>query len=483
MALLAAVLVAVAMPRTAAVCGNGVVEPGEQCDDGNTADGDCCSSTCQDETAGTPCDDGIFCNGPDTCRAGACVHEGDPCLGGAECADVCREAEHDCVSPAGTECADDGNFCTDDVCDGAGACGHPANTDPCDDGASCTMADTCANGECHGTPVADGTDCDDGLFCTVEDLCQAGVCHGTARDCGSSNACTTAVCNEAAGRCDVTLAANGTPCDDGRFCDGAERCFDGTCAAGPVPCTGGCDDTADRCMSCGNGELDPGEECDDGNVAGGDGCDAHCRIECETASDCDDGIACTVDLCTPRGCWHTFPAGQTCCTSDADCTASDPCMHGQCDASGTCVFEPAGCFDGMLCPLSKPIDVRLCFEIGVASRVSALMNDARTHVARAQARVDRIEALARGTGGRDAAQMARSRKAARHLLRNSRSRITRAHRVVVEAGERGWITPLCAAALGDAIDGRRAEFCAAASDLPSCAPGLMEPGTSFAVCP
>ncbi len=36
-------------------CGNGVVENGEQCDDGNTVDGDGCSSTCQDETgSGNP---------------------------------------------------------------------------------------------------------------------------------------------------------------------------------------------------------------------------------------------------------------------------------------------------------------------------------------------------------------------------------------------------------------------------------------------
>jgi cysteine-rich repeat protein len=30
-----------------ACCGNGVIEPGEQCDDGNTIGGDGCSSTCQ----------------------------------------------------------------------------------------------------------------------------------------------------------------------------------------------------------------------------------------------------------------------------------------------------------------------------------------------------------------------------------------------------------------------------------------------------
>lgn len=37
-----------------AVCGNGIVEAGEQCDDGNTVNGDGCSSTCQNEDTTTP---------------------------------------------------------------------------------------------------------------------------------------------------------------------------------------------------------------------------------------------------------------------------------------------------------------------------------------------------------------------------------------------------------------------------------------------
>lgn len=37
-----------------AVCGNGVVETGEACDDGNTAAGDGCSATCQSESTTTP---------------------------------------------------------------------------------------------------------------------------------------------------------------------------------------------------------------------------------------------------------------------------------------------------------------------------------------------------------------------------------------------------------------------------------------------
>jgi cysteine-rich repeat protein len=33
----------------AATCGNGTIDPGETCDDRNTADGDGCSSSCQTE--------------------------------------------------------------------------------------------------------------------------------------------------------------------------------------------------------------------------------------------------------------------------------------------------------------------------------------------------------------------------------------------------------------------------------------------------
>jgi cysteine-rich repeat protein len=44
-------------PGGGAVCGNGSVEAGEQCDDGNTTAGDGCSAKCQDETGGE-CGDG-----------------------------------------------------------------------------------------------------------------------------------------------------------------------------------------------------------------------------------------------------------------------------------------------------------------------------------------------------------------------------------------------------------------------------------------
>jgi cysteine-rich repeat protein len=56
---------------------------------------------------------------------------------------------------------------------------------------------------------------------------------------------------------------------------------------------------------CGNGELQPGEECDDGNAVSGDGCDRGCRAEVcgnggvQSGEECDDGNLAGGDGCDP----------------------------------------------------------------------------------------------------------------------------------------------------------------------------------------
>ncbi len=55
-------------------CGNGIVCGAEQCDDGNVQNGDCCSSTCTFELIGSACNDGKLCTNSDACDgAGSCA--------------------------------------------------------------------------------------------------------------------------------------------------------------------------------------------------------------------------------------------------------------------------------------------------------------------------------------------------------------------------------------------------------------------------
>jgi hypothetical protein len=60
--------------------------------------------------------------------------------------------------PCATVGCDDGNPCTDDVCDPATGCQHASNTSPCSDGMECTLADRCSGGQCQpGPSVTAGT--------------------------------------------------------------------------------------------------------------------------------------------------------------------------------------------------------------------------------------------------------------------------------------------------------------------------------------
>src|SRR5262249_60467729 len=95
---------------------------------------------------GTACNDGTACTTGDACTAGACP-------GGAALS------------------CDDGNPCTDDVCDPAVGCRHTNNTAPCNDGNACTQTDVCSAGVCGGSnPVV----------CVASDQCHpAGPCNAT----------------------------------------------------------------------------------------------------------------------------------------------------------------------------------------------------------------------------------------------------------------------------------------------------------------
>jgi len=84
---------------------------------------------------GTVCDDGLYCNGKETCIDGSCVQSsGDPCENGPTCADACNEANNNCTGFDDPEahCEADLDPCTIENCNGAGQCVF-TEYDPSDD--------------------------------------------------------------------------------------------------------------------------------------------------------------------------------------------------------------------------------------------------------------------------------------------------------------------------------------------------------------
>jgi cysteine-rich repeat protein len=95
---------------------------------------------------------------------------------------------------------------------------------------------------------------------------------------------------------------------------------------------------------CGNGIFDDGEECDDGNVASGDGCSSTCATEVcgngilDPEEACDDGNLVADDGCTPT--CVAQPCGNGILDSGEMC--DDGNIFGGDGCSATCVAEACG---------------------------------------------------------------------------------------------------------------------------------------------
>ena len=89
------------------------------------------------------------------------------------------------------EC-DDGNACTDDVCN-SGTCEVSNNTDYCNDNVSCTSGDVCAAGVCAGADSCTGDSaCDSGLDMCVEDPPAPAIAsYSNAQDSSTSDGTNT----------------------------------------------------------------------------------------------------------------------------------------------------------------------------------------------------------------------------------------------------------------------------------------------------
>jgi hypothetical protein len=212
---------------------------------GPDGDGDC-TETCREtqndcngqDPVGSACEDGVFCNGADQCGDfGNCgIHAGNPCPGpdgDGNCRESCDELDNDCggQDPVGSAC-EDGVFCNgDDTCGNFGNCGqHTGN--PCDgadgDGDCSEMCNETAE-DCSANDAA-GTACTDGAFCNGTDTCNgSGACSGHA-----GNPCTQV----GDGDCDCSESCREAQDDCNGNDPNGDLCGFGVCTSGS--CVGFC---------------------------------------------------------------------------------------------------------------------------------------------------------------------------------------------------------------------------------------------------
>jgi cysteine-rich repeat protein len=278
---------------TVAACGDGVTDTGEQCDSGGetaVCDADCTTASCGDgvvnTTAGEECDDGNTTDG-DGCQAD-CTLAPVTCPGGVPVGGVvpCDGADADACENGTQTCESNGQFgacvetvtdivevCNgiDDDCDGQTDESTEAECSPYTCGGSSGCFTVCNPG---GSPsgsdsfCAPGFHCEDTTqddsFCVPDAVCGNGVvesgeqCDGgtccnpnctfasSATSCGNqtSNACDSPDTCNGSGACLPNFASQGTECGNGNTCNGAGSCLtscgsDSQCASGFF-CNGSC---------------------------------------------------------------------------------------------------------------------------------------------------------------------------------------------------------------------------------------------------
>jgi cysteine-rich repeat protein len=269
-------------PLVAGVCGDGVLNLGEQCDPGPDG-GPGCDKDCN-----------FFCI-PDTINGNALCDDHNPCNGIEACAGDDNDAgvpAHTCAKgtpePDGTPCGS-GSMCHAGVCAGAAVCGNGIveGSEECDLGSENGTGAGC-DGDCRWTCVADDP----------------------TRDCAATGGCATqGTCNEATHVCTA-----GTPVADGTPCGTNQVCRSGSCIS----------------VTCGDGVVEAPEQCDFGQANGiGTGCEANCTFSCTLSPN---------DCVTPDPCQGTNTCTAVTVTGSPGqkCLVGTPPNGGSCGNGGTC---------------------------------------------------------------------------------------------------------------------------------------------------
>ncbi|MFA7681635.1 MAG: DUF4215 domain-containing protein [Candidatus Peribacteraceae bacterium] len=329
------------LPPPVEVCGNGMMEANEECDDGNTSNDDACLNICRRAS----CGDGHLWEAVEQCEPPFRVvpdpNDSEKLM---RCSEQCQltpfqrgnekteqeKKENERVQKilksmsgssveylCGNGSLDTGEECDLGLLNGIGTCSVMCEIlycgdglvtevigEDCDDG-NTTNDDGCTN-TCHFAPLPGETE---NTSSTVVGMDTPAV---TVWECGNSilergeqcddgNSISGDGCNSAckielstplrlsAGGCGNSILERGEQCDDGNGISG-DGCSDICQLEVSI-----LDMVAQRIKlleaGCGDARLDLTEECDDGNVRDGDGCSSQCRLEITVAGSeqCGDG--------------------------------------------------------------------------------------------------------------------------------------------------------------------------------------------------
>ena len=205
-------------------------------------------------------------------------------------------------------CQDD---CTFSSCEQIEFCGdgilQTIALEQCDDGNDvsndgCTS--TCTTESCGDGIVNNNEECDDG-YNTPGDGCSAD-CHNEYCGDGIITSNLYETCDSDYRVCSTLDGYSGTQfcmndCSEYAGCTSDLFCGDGICsqaAENTTNCYSDCPNT------CGDGNLEYGEDCDDGNIVSNDGCSNTCEEEfcgdgiVNYGEECDDGNLVSGDLCS-----------------------------------------------------------------------------------------------------------------------------------------------------------------------------------------
>ncbi|MDD5074617.1 MAG: DUF4215 domain-containing protein [Candidatus Peribacteraceae bacterium] len=256
-----------------AVCGNDLLEIGEQCERSTPCSSGLCTAACicapfsssESSSSSAIAVTSAFSCGNQLLEPGEQCEAGSPCSEGFFCNNLCQ------CSPL-----------------------------PVLSSISSLPAADCGNGSLEA-----------GEQCDKDFPCAAGICDFLCQCSGPSSSGASSLVVIKTNDCGNGVIEEGEQCDDGNSADG-DGCSADYCHHEPgYSCYG----QPSACLPvCGDGILIAPEECDDGNSADGDGCSSVCEIErpaapptcgnglLDAGEECELGMTCPVGLCDSCHC-------------------------------------------------------------------------------------------------------------------------------------------------------------------------------------